>query len=140
MKPVITFEEYSHEARKFAKYPLVGRNMVYPAIKLAGEAGELADKIGKHWRNTFAATSTTACGALEARNAENESCIDAMGARSINAEQEAAIIKELGDVLWYIDAIAREIGVSLLTIARENVEKLEGRIERGTICGEGDNR
>ena len=48
--------------------------------------------------------------------------------------------KELGDVLWYIAAIGRDIGYSLEVIAEMNIEKLSDRKERGKIKGEGDNR
>ena len=48
--------------------------------------------------------------------------------------------RELGDVLWYIAAIARDIGYELDTIAEMNLEKLADRKARGTIQGNGDNR
>ncbi|HGV9306044.1 TPA: MazG nucleotide pyrophosphohydrolase domain-containing protein [Vibrio fluvialis] len=50
------------------------------------------------------------------------------------------ILAELGDVLWNIANIAADNGISLDEIAEYNLTKLQGRLERGTIVGEGDNR
>ena len=50
------------------------------------------------------------------------------------------IAKELGDVLWYIAAIARELKMPLYNIAQENYEKLTSRANRGVLGGSGDNR
>jgi len=47
---------------------------------------------------------------------------------------------ELGDVLWYISALADDLGVTLEEIAQANVDKLQSRKERGKIGGSGDNR
>ena len=54
--------------------------------------------------------------------------------------EKEGLAKELGDVLWYIAAIARDIGYGLDTIAEMNLEKLADRKARGTIQGNGDNR
>jgi len=48
--------------------------------------------------------------------------------------------KELGDVLWDIAAIASDHGFSLASIAETNIEKLQGRMARNTIKGNGDDR
>ena len=48
--------------------------------------------------------------------------------------------KELGDVLWYLAASARELGYSLQDIAEINMVKLLSRKERGTLQGSGDER
>ena len=47
---------------------------------------------------------------------------------------------ELGDVLWYISALADDLGVILEEIAQANVAKLSSRMERNKITGDGDNR
>ena len=47
---------------------------------------------------------------------------------------------ELGDVLWYISALADDLGVTLEEIAQANVDKLQSRKDRGKIGGSGDNR
>ena len=48
--------------------------------------------------------------------------------------------KELGDVLWYLSAIASDLDLSLEDIAQTNVEKLKSRFKRDKIKGSGDNR
>jgi NTP pyrophosphatase (non-canonical NTP hydrolase) len=48
--------------------------------------------------------------------------------------------KELGDVLWFVAAIAADNGYTLEDIARANIDKLFSRKERGTLQGSGDNR
>ena len=50
------------------------------------------------------------------------------------------MIAELGDVLWYVAAVAKEIGMDLDWIAQKNLDKLESRAQRGVIKGEGDKR
>ena len=50
------------------------------------------------------------------------------------------IIKELGDVVFYCTALANHVGYDLTTVLEINLVKLNGRVERGTIKGSGDNR
>ena len=47
---------------------------------------------------------------------------------------------ELGDVLWYVSQLATDLGLSLDEIANRNLEKLRGRMERGTLHGSKDPR
>lgn len=58
----------------------------------------------------------------------------------VSVEREDAIIKELGDVLWFVALIATHLDVDLSEIATQNIEKLTSRKERGVIGGDGDNR
>ena len=55
-------------------------------------------------------------------------------------EDPGDLVKELGDVLWYVSAIARKNNVSLETIAEENLRKLRKRQITGTIKGRGSDR
>ncbi len=113
--------ERFHEYQDFVGSTVAFRDpkyvLDYFALKLNGEAGEVAEKIGKLWRNK---------GITEGDK--------------ISPEDRLAIIKELGDSLWYITAIAKEINSSLGEVASCNVAKLMDRQERGVICSEGDNR
>ena len=53
---------------------------------------------------------------------------------------KVAIASEIGDVLWYCAMMAKEVGVPLNTIMKENLKKLHDRKERGTLAGSGDTR
>ena len=101
------FDEYQEEAKKTAIYPDQYR-VVYPALGLAGEAGEVAEKVKKHIRDGV-----------------------------LNVEE---LKKELGDVLWYLAAIASDLGLTLDDVAEANLQKLRSRQARGVISGNGDNR
>lgn len=48
--------------------------------------------------------------------------------------------KELGDVLWYLDAAAKDMGFTLEQIAQMNIDKIQSRRARGVLGGSGDNR
>ena len=109
----MTFEEYQKQSRKTAQYPKIGENFVYPVLGLTGEAGEVAEKIKKLFRN---------------RNGD------------LSLEYKLEIAKELGDVLWYLSQIATELDLSLEEVAQLNLEKLFDRQKRGVIKSEGDNR
>jgi NTP pyrophosphatase (non-canonical NTP hydrolase) len=113
-----TFDEYEKAAVSTAGYPLIGENLVYPALGLAGESGEAADKVKKWWRNS---------GIFPSLN-------------TLTPEQKTELIKEVGDVLWYIAAIANELNIPLEEIATANIAKLSDRRERGVVKSEGDNR
>ena len=55
-------------------------------------------------------------------------------------DHELMVKKELGDVLWFIAAIAADNGYTLSDIANSNIAKLYKRKENGTLQGSGDNR
>ncbi len=110
----MNFEEYQKESKKTAKYPKIdGKGYLYPVLGLAGEAGEVAEKIKKVFRD---------------KNGE------------ISDETKMEIIKELGDVLWYLAQISSELDVPFDRVAQENLKKLASRFERDKISGNGDNR
>lgn len=60
--------------------------------------------------------------------------------RDGNTLDHIAVSKELGDVLWFVSALAFYHGISLADLAEANIEKLESRKKRGVIGGSGDNR
>lgn len=107
--------EFQEHALETAVYP--GRwntgGLLYATLGLAGEAGEVADKVKKIVRD-----------------------FDGI----LDDEYAAAIAKELGDVLWYAAAVADELGYKLDEVAGANVEKLASRAERGVLTGAGDDR
>lgn len=110
-------DDYQQDAMKTAVYPLRNSSVLYPALGLCGEAGELAEKVKKAWRNT---------GHMLVADYPEETVQD--------------LCRELGDVLWYVAAVADELGIPLSLVAQVNLEKLAGRAERGTIKAEGDFR
>jgi len=107
------FNDYQTKSRKTAKYPAIGHPVIYPTLGLVNEAGEVAGKIKKVFRD---------------KDGE------------INAETRDALKAELGDVLWYIAQVATELDLTLDEIAEYNIAKLLDRLERGKIRGDGDNR
>jgi NTP pyrophosphatase (non-canonical NTP hydrolase) len=116
--PTENFDAYQIWARRLATYPGVDKLLLwYPAVKLAGEAGEVSDKVGKLWRDHRFAYGT-----------------------ELTLEQRLELLKELGDVLWYVADLANSLNTSLSTVARLNIEKLESRKTRGVLGGSGDNR
>ncbi|PIP73847.1 MAG: hypothetical protein COW88_00640 [Candidatus Lloydbacteria bacterium CG22_combo_CG10-13_8_21_14_all_47_15] len=109
----MNFSEYQDKAKETALYPEIGKRFVYPALGLVNEAGEVAGKIKKVFRDD---------GSVLTEKKRDE------------------LAYELGDVLWYVSALATELGLSLDDIAGKNIEKLVLRKKRGTISGDGDYR
>lgn len=109
------FDEYQQLASRSAVFNKneVDYKLMYLSMGLAGESGEAIEKLKKVMRNDRGV---------------------------VNDESRAKIVAELGDVLWYLSQLARELGVSLSDVAKGNIAKLEGREGRGTIVGEGDVR
>jgi NTP pyrophosphatase (non-canonical NTP hydrolase) len=99
----MNFEEYQSEASRTALYPNRLKNLEYPTLGLAGEAGEVANVVKKIQRDFGG---------------------------EINDETRLKLKDELGDVLWYVSACADELGLTLAEIARYNVEKLSKRHNR----------
>lgn len=59
---------------------------------------------------------------------------------TISPDDRADIIKELGDILWYVNSVAHLLDSSLEEVAEKNIEKLASRQARGKISGSGDDR
>lgn len=107
------FSEYQKKAYTTAIYPKKMK-VVYPALGLSGEVGEVCEKIKKVFRDKNGVFATD---------------VDIV-----------EIKKEIGDVLWYISALASDLGINLEDIAQENLNKLADRKNRGKLSGSGDNR
>lgn len=87
--------------------------MLYLALGLGNEAGEVQGKIKKVFRDNNGVMTT---------------------------EKREQIADELGDVLWYFARIAYELGYSIEEIAHINQQKLMDRKARGVLKGDGDKR
>ena len=123
---VMRLKEYQIKSRKTAIYPTlelplkpykradrVAMGFLYPALGLAGEAGEVLENIKRIIRDDEG---------------------------NITEERRAKIEKELGDVGWYWAQLATEFGLNLDDIAKNNLIKLQSRLKRNKIKGDGNNR
>ena len=106
----MNLNKYQEEAVKTAIYP---QQIVYPALGLAGEAGECCEKVKKALR-------------------DNDGVFD--------DERREELKKEVGDVLWYLANLANDLGYSLEEVAQVNLDKLKSRQDRGVLKGSVDNR
>lgn len=50
------------------------------------------------------------------------------------------LVKELGDVAWFVASICTNYGVSFEDVLKANIEKLKDRAERNVISGSGNER
>ena len=106
---------YQKDAGKTAQYPGRGDldGLLYTTLGLAGEAGEIANKVKKIMRD--------------------DSYI-------LTDEMKKAIKKELGDLLWYFAETCTNLELDMSEIAHENLLMLKDRQVRDVIKGSGDDR
>ena len=104
--------DYQQDAR--ATCLDTAKNLPYLVCGLSAEAGEVAGKFAKYLR-------------------DGDSLKDFMAV-------EKEMIKELGDVLWFVAIMADELGVTLEQVAQQNIDKLYSRKQRGVLKGSGDER
>jgi NTP pyrophosphatase (non-canonical NTP hydrolase) len=109
----MTFDEYQELSKTTAQYTSFIPPWIYLALGLAGESGEVVDKLKKVARNSDGVFSE---------------------------EAKIEIQKELGDVLWYVSQLCEQLGLSLGDVAIANRAKLDDRKARGVIKSRGDNR
>jgi NTP pyrophosphatase (non-canonical NTP hydrolase) len=95
------------------EYGAISPELRAQVLGLVGESGEVAEKFKKLVR-------------------------DKLG--ELSDETRAELVKELGDILWYVNSVAHLIGSNLEEVARLNNEKLASRHQRGVLSGSGDNR
>lgn len=86
---------------------------LYYVLGVAGETGEMVEKIKKLFR-------------------------DKNGV--VDQEFKDALIKEMGDIQWYLARLADQFDIEFNDVAKTNIEKLFSRQKRNKIHGEGDNR
>lgn len=110
---------YQWIATKSAIYPGQGTplGLAYVALKMNGEAGEFAEHVGKAMRDD-----------------------DLMACTYPTTERRELLIKEIGDVLWYLSAACNELGICLSEAALTNIRKLHDRSQRDALRGSGDER
>lgn len=124
-----TLDVYQDVSQKSAIYP--GQHsflgLMYVNAKLNGEAGEFSEHVGKALRDDE--------GMLMGMGYDNS-----IQFGNLSLERKEKLILELGDVLWYVAAAARELGIPLSGIAMTNLLKLKSRSERNKLQGSGDNR
>jgi len=63
-----------------------------------------------------------------------------VGLCQLTPERKALIVKEVGDVLWYLSAICNELHITLAEAAVANISKLKDRTDRDALSGSGDER
>lgn len=108
----MNLNQFQNDAMRTAIFP-IDQGIEYTTLGLVSESGEVAGKVKKIIRDHGG---------------------------QFNAEQKAAIADEVGDCLWYVAALARELGYPLEHLAHMNLNKLESRARRGTLGGSGDQR
>lgn len=111
------FDEYQTQAISTLTgdhgYGDVSAELMAQILGLVGESGEVAEKFKKIVR-------------------------DKEGKLSEQDKQE--LLKELGDLLWYVNAVSVLLGSSLAEVAAGNLDKVLSRKARGVTKGSGDNR
>lgn len=108
----IGFDQYQQLAHSTAIYPK-DLKILYPALGLSGEVGEINEKIKKVFR-------------------DNGGIFD--------DQAKAQLKKELGDAMWYIAELATCFDFRLQDVAQANIDKLSDRKKRGVLSGSGDER
>lgn len=110
-----TFDNYQDDAGITAIYPEhdTGSNEAinYVILGLVGEVGSIANAWKKIYRGDYTREAI-----------------------------EEYILRQVGDALWYASRISKEFGHNFGNIAADNISKLNGRQQRGTIRGSGDTR
>ena len=111
----MNFNEYQKKSREHAFYPNQdsAEAFRYLIYGITGEAGELAE----HFKHAL----------------RDEGDV-------LTPERREKIIKELADVLWYLANLCSELGVDFDEIPKIGLKKIDGRVKRGTLDGEGDSR
>jgi NTP pyrophosphatase (non-canonical NTP hydrolase) len=112
LETTMNMNEYQQLAKKTSIFP-AGFTVIYPALGLVNEAGEVAGKVKKAIRDDYG---------------------------EFKPERIKDLKAELGDVLWYLAILADDLGLTLEEVAAANIDKLRSRMERGTLGGSGDKR
>ncbi len=113
----MNFNEYQKRGLKFdyksGDKSVTSIKFMSHVLGLVGESGEFAEKMKKIYRNNQG---------------------------TMNEIERAELLKELGDVLWYISTLANYLGSDLQSVADGNLNKISDRAKRGVVASKGDNR
>jgi len=107
------YTDFKHYQKWTKTTAIYKQEIIYPALELAGEAGEVCNQVKKIWRDDDGIVSPH---------------------RRIDLE------KELGDCLWALARLVDDLGLDFNKVAENNVAKLEDRKARNVIGGSGDKR
>lgn len=124
----LTLNEY--QSRAMTTCTESSDNDTYALFGLMAEVGELADKVAKAKRK----------GIISVHGDMILPTIPSKENAGAFNEFVEGLLKELGDVLWFVALLAKMSGQSLEDVAQMNLEKLADRAKRNVIIGEGDNR
>ena len=116
-------KDYQAQARKTAVYGFSD----YPLIALAEEVGEVMGKLAKFGRKN---------------NMPIHMVIDTVANPADETQQQLReqVSKEMGDVMWQWANLCHELNLNPAQVMADNIDKLQGRQERGTLEGSGDER
>ena len=107
------FTAYQQAAARTGAVIPTDHPIVYPTLGLLNEAGEVAGKVKKIFRDRHGVIT--------------------------DADRDALTL-ELGDVLWYLSELCTRLGIRLGDVADRNISKLADRSARGVLGGDGDDR
>ena len=109
----MNLDEYQKLALRTAAPKDKKNEIFHLLLSLCGESGEIAEKAKKIIRDKDS---------------------------DFSQWDKEDIIKELGDVLWYVAVIANYFDIPLNEVGEKNIAKLADRMKRNMIHGSGDNR
>ena len=110
----MTLDEYQKEALVTAVFKDEFTDLAHWVLGITGEAGEIAEKVKKIIRDK--------------------------DPKNLSTEDKEELIKEIGDVLWYLAVLTKHLGYSFDEVGTRNIAKLRNRQSRNVIHGKGDNR
>lgn len=110
----MTLDDYQKEALVTAVFnDDEFKDLAHWVFGITGEAGEIAEKIKKIIRD---------------KNGE------------VTEADKEELVKEIGDVLWYLAVLSKHLGYDFEEVGKQNIAKLRSRQARDKIKGSGDNR
>ncbi len=110
----MTLDDYQTEALVTAQWSGDDlKDLSHWVLGISGEAGEVAEKVKKIIRDFDG---------------------------EVSEETKKELIKEMGDVLWYLAVLAKHLGYNFDEVGQVNIAKLRDRQKRNKIQGSGDNR